>query len=57
MVDVRVAAWLLDPDACGSSSVSDSLELDSKVRSQAVWNELVVILPEGATWLWRTCPA
>ena len=49
MVDVRVAAWLLDPDACGSSSVSDSLELDSKVHSQAVWNELVVILPEGAT--------
>lgn len=35
MVDVRVVAWLLDPDACGSSSVSDSLELDSKVHSQA----------------------
>ena len=40
VVDVRVAAWLLDPDACGSSSVSDSLELDSKVHRPA-WKSII----------------
>ncbi|KAK9836945.1 hypothetical protein WJX81_001769 [Elliptochloris bilobata] len=35
VVDVRVVAWLLDPDACGDSSVSDSLEQDARARKAA----------------------
>ena len=35
VVDVRVAAWLMAPDACGAASVSDSPEQDAKARAPA----------------------
>jgi len=34
VVDVRVAAWLMAPDACGAASVSDSPEQDAKARAR-----------------------